>query len=122
MNQRTAEVLKKVIPFPPADPVRPREDGDQVEKSGQAIIALLEEAARAAKSDCDRAFELAHELSLQLREAEERAAKFQAEFAHLEQRALRAENWMLRIYKEIEDRFLSERENGQMEPRQQYYR
>ena len=91
-----------------------------MDKSGQAIIGLLDQAARSAKEDCDRAFELAHKLSIQLREAEDRATQLQTQVEHFQDRALRAENWMLRIYKEIEDKFLAQRENGQQE--QQYFR
>ena len=91
-----------------------------MDKSGQAIIGLLDQAARSAKEDCDRAFELAHKLSIQLREAEDRATQLQTQVEHFQDRALRAENWMLRIYKEIEDKFLAQRDNAQQE--QQYYR
>jgi hypothetical protein len=120
MNQRTFDGgSKKVIPFAPGDREWPKAD-DQVDKSGQAIIGLLDQAARAAKEDCDRAFELAHKLSIQLREAEDRATQLQSQVEHFQDRALKAENWMLRIYKEIEDKFLAQREHGQQE--QQYYR
>ena len=86
-----------------------RENDDQIDRSGQAIVGLLDQAARSAKEDCDRAFDLAHKLSLQLREAEDRAAQLQAQVDHFQDRALRAESWMVRIYKEIEDKFLSQR-------------
>jgi hypothetical protein len=119
MNQRTFEGSKKVIPFAQGDREWPRTD-DQVDKSGQAIISLLDTAARTAKEDCDRAFELAHKLSLQLREAEDRATALQSQVEHFQDRALKAENWMLRIYKEIEERFLAEREGARQE--QQYRR
>jgi hypothetical protein len=120
MNQRTFEGSKKVIPFAQGGEREwPRTD-DQVDKSGQAIISLLDQAARTAKEDCDRAFELAHKLSLQLREAEDRATALQSQIEHFQERALKAENWMLRIYKEIEERFLSERDGGRQE--QQYRR
>jgi hypothetical protein len=125
MNQRTFDASKpfdaskKVIPFSPGEREWPRGD-DQVDKSGQAIIGLLDQAARSAKEDCDRAFELAHKLSLQLREAEDRATQMQSQIEHLQERALKAENWMLRIYKEIEERFLAERDGGRQE--QQHYR
>jgi uncharacterized protein YlxW (UPF0749 family) len=114
MNQRTFDASKKVIPFAPTDREWPRGD-DQVDKSGQAIISLLDQAARSAKEDCDRAFELAHKLSLQLREAEDRANALQSQVEQLQERALKAENWMLRIYKEIEERFLAEREAARQE-------
>jgi hypothetical protein len=117
MNQRTLEGPKKVIPFAPSDREWPRGD-DQVDKSGQAIIGLLDQAVRTAKEDCDRAFELAHKLSIQLREAEDRANQLQSQVEQLQDRALKAENWMLRIYKEIEDRFLGERGNGRQDQQQ----
>ncbi len=69
MNQRTFEGPKKVIPFAPNEKEWPRGD-DQIERSGQAIVGLLDQAARSAKDDCDRAFDLAHKLSLQLRDQE----------------------------------------------------
>ncbi len=108
MNQRTFDGSKKVIPFAPSEKEWPRGE-DQVDRSGQAIVGLLEQAARVAKEDCDRAFDLAHKLSLQLREAEDRAVQLQSQLEHFQERALRAENWMVRIYKEIEDKFLGQR-------------
>ena len=74
-----------------------RED-DQLDKSGQAIIAMLDKAARAAKADDDRAVETAHELSLQLRDAEQRATRLQSEVDDLQQRVHQAEHWTVRIY------------------------
>jgi hypothetical protein len=108
MNQRAFDGPKKVIPFSPGEKDWPRND-DQIDRSGQAIVGLLDQAARAAKEDCDRAFDLAHKLSLQLREAEDRAVQLQAQVDHFQDRALRAEGWMVRIYKEIEDKFLNQR-------------
>jgi hypothetical protein len=123
MNQRTLDGngTKKVIPFAPGERDWPRSD-DQMDKSGQAIIGLLDQAARTAKEDCDRAFELAHKLSLQLRQAEDRANQLQSQLDHFQERALKAENWMLRIYKEVEDKFLGQRDNGQPQPQPQYRR
>jgi hypothetical protein len=108
MNQRNFEGPKKVIPFSPGDKDWPRGD-DQIERSGQAIVGLLDQAARSAKEDCDRAFDLAHKLSLQLREAEDRAQQLQAQVEHFQDRALRAESWMVRIFKEIEEKFLAQK-------------
>lgn len=108
MNQRTFDGPKKVIPFSAGEKEWPRND-DQIDRSGQAIVGLLDQAARSAKEDCDRAFDLAHKLSLQLREAEDRAAQLQAQVEHFQDRALRAESWLVRIYKEIEDKLLNQR-------------
>src|SRR5262249_39073585 len=49
-----------------------RLEGDPVERSGQAIVALLQQAADSANANCDRAMEYAHKLSVQLRANEER--------------------------------------------------
>jgi hypothetical protein len=46
---------------------------------------------------------------LQLREAEDRAQQLQAQVDHFQDRALRAESWMVRIFKEIEEKFLAQK-------------
>jgi len=109
VNQRTTDGPKKVIPFAPAEKPAPRKDGDPMDRSGDAIIALLEKAARTADEDCRRAMDLAHKLSLQLRAAEDRASQLQAHLDYFQDRAERAENWMTRIYKEIEEKFMNQR-------------
>ena len=64
MSERSAETVKKIIPFAQAPkdtipfapkpkeeipfapkPREPRNEGDPVDRSGQAIVALLQEAA-----------------------------------------------------------------------------
>ncbi len=104
MNQRAPE---KVIPFAPS----PREqqqrqaDGDPIDRSGQAIVGMLQEAVDVAKANCERAMDIAHKLSLQLRAAEDRIRQMEADIRHYQERATRAEKWMHRIHTEIEDRF-----------------
>src|ERR1700704_3680916 len=96
---------KKVIPFALSKMAfRPevREPGDPVDRSGQAIIELLQQAAETANSNCDRAMELAHKLSLQLRSAEERIRELESDTNHFHDRAQRAEKWLARTYQEIE--------------------
>ena len=75
---------------------------------GRSTIIALLEAAR-ADDDCKRAMDLAHKLSIQLRAAEDRASQLQAHVEYFQDRAVRAENWMARIYKEIEEKFMSQR-------------
>jgi hypothetical protein len=48
---------------------------------------------------------LARKLSDQLQAAEDRNRQLQAEVERCEDHALRAEEWLLRVYKEIEDKF-----------------
>jgi hypothetical protein len=107
MNQRAPE---KVIPFAPS----PREqqqrqaDGDPIDRSGAAIVSMLQEAVEVAKHNCERAMDIAHKLSLQLRATEDRVAQLEGEIRHYQERAARAEKWMHRIHSEIEDRFFKD--------------
>jgi len=57
---------------------------------------------------------MAQKLSHQLRAAEERIAELDAEVAAYQDRAERAEQWLHKVYTEIEDRFLRQekRRNG----------
>ena len=115
MNERAGHAVKKIIPFGqnpketiPVDP-KSKElpaEGDAIDRTGQAIVSLLQEAAEKANSDCDRAMELADKLSMQLRAAEERIRELDLEIRHYQDRAQRAEQWMVRIYADIEQRFL----------------
>jgi hypothetical protein len=118
-GERNPESSKKVIPFAPNKAYRqepPRDDGDPVDRSGQAIIELLQQAAETANSNCDRAMELAHKLSMQLRSAEERIRELESDTNHFHDRAQRAEKWLARIYKDIEDKFFNP-ESGRFEQR-----
>ena len=47
--------------------------------AGRGIVALVQKAADLAKADCNRAMDLAHRLSSELRAAEERAREFEAQ-------------------------------------------
>jgi hypothetical protein len=117
MNQRAPE---KVIPFAPS----PREqrqvaDADPLDRSGQAIVSMLQDAVDVAKQNCERAMDIAHKLSLKLREAEDRIAQLEGDIRHYQdraardqERAARAEKWMHRIHSEIEDRFFKDNGGG----------
>jgi hypothetical protein len=103
-----------VIQFAPS----PRGQADAsivADDSGRTILAMLQKASDMAKEDCARAMDLAHKLSFQLRAAEERARELEAEAAHFRDRAARAEAWLLRIYKEVEQTFFQKKDR---EPRQ----
>ena len=52
------------------------------------------------------ALETAQKLSHQLRAAEDRIVELETEIAAYQQRAQRAEQWLHRVYTEIEERFL----------------
>ena len=108
MNQRAPE---KVIPF--AAQKEPRQgDGDTVDRSGAAIVSMLQEAVDVAKNNCERAMDIAHKLSLQLRAAEDRVAQLEGDIRYYQERASRAEKWLMRIQQEIEERFFKENPTG----------
>ena len=93
-GERNSDPSKKVIPFSPSKTFRPdvRDQGDPLDRSGQAIVELLQQAAETANSNCDRAMELAHKLSLQLRAAEERIRELEIGYQPLSRsRAARRE-------------------------------
>ena len=85
--------------------------------AGDGIVAMLHKAADMAKENCARAMDLAHKLSFQLRDAEERALELEAQAPHFRERAAHAEDWLLRIHNEVEQTFFQkkERQNGRRE-------
>ena len=107
MSDYTRDKAPTIVQFAPAPKGQP-DANIRADDSGRAIIALLQKAAEMAKDDCARAMDLAHKLSAQLRAAEERARELEAEAAHFRDRAARAEEWLLRIHNEVENRFFQE--------------
>jgi len=100
MDQRTSP---EVLEF-----ASKREPGT-VDRVGQDLLALLQGAAQASNEKVERAIDMAHKLSMQLRDAEDRIAQLEGqndllhgEVEHLQARAARAESWLERIKKEIE--------------------
>jgi hypothetical protein len=73
--------------------------------AGQHIVALLQKASDMAKTDCQRAMDVAHRVSSELRAAEERAREFEAEANYFRERAARAEEWLVRIESELKQTF-----------------
>ena len=91
-------------------------NSDQLDRAGQTILQLLNKAAGVAEENSRHAIETAQRLSLQLRAAENRIAELEAEVAAYQEQAERAEQWLHRVYSEIEERFMrgdqSERRSG----------
>ena len=88
-----------------------RDDNSQLDRAGQTILELLSKAADVAEQNSRHAIDTAQRLSHQLRAAEDRIAELEAEVETYRQRADRAEQWLHKVYTEIEDRFLSEGRN-----------
>ena len=81
-------------------------NNDQLDTAGQTILQLIHRAAGFAEENSRNALEMAQKLSDQLRAAEDRVAGLEAEVDAYRERAERAEQWLHRVYTEIEDRFL----------------
>ena len=102
-----------VVPFAR---VEKNSGADQLDKAGQTILQLLHRAAGVADENSRHALETAQKLSHQLRAAEDRIGELEAEVTAHRDQAERAEQWLHRVYTEIEDRFLRQddgRRSGQ---------
>jgi len=84
-----------------------RIDGDPLEQSGLAIVALLQKAADLSNDSCERAEARADELSRDLRAVEDRIKQLETEIEYFRDRADRAETWLQLIRKEIEEKLIA---------------
>jgi TolA-binding protein len=75
-------------------------------------LQLLNKAAGVAEENSRNAIEIAQGLSHKLRAAEGRIAELEAQAAAYQEQAERAEQWLHRVYTEIEDRFLRQDPNA----------
>jgi hypothetical protein len=96
-----SQIEKSVIPFAPPD-----KGNDQLDKAGHSILNLLHKVAGVAEENSQHALDIAQQLSDQLRAAEQRIADLEAEAEEHRDRAGRAEQWLHKVYSEIEQRFL----------------
>jgi hypothetical protein len=98
-----------VVPFAPfARNSAPNSD-DALDSTGQGILISLQRAARIAEENKQRALSVAHEVSLQLRSAEDRIKDLEADVRHYRDQADRAEKWLYQIAQEIEQSFFCAR-------------
>jgi hypothetical protein len=85
-------------------------DIDPLDKAGETILQLVHKAAGVAEQNSSRALSMAQKLSDQLRAAYDRIAELETESAIYRERADRAEQWLDKLYTEIEDRFFRQRD------------
>jgi hypothetical protein len=88
------------------------DEADQLDKAGQTILQLVERAAGVAEESNRHAQDMVQKLSHQLRAAEDRIADLEEEVAAYQERADRAEQWLHRVYTEIEINFFSKTLSG----------
>ena len=89
----------------------------QVEEAGQAIVAKIQRAAELANENCDRAMKSAHKLAMELRAAEDRINKLEADVQVFRERAARAEGWLQTIHQENEQKLITPRSASGSEQR-----
>ena len=108
MSARQPDVSEQVLQFASKEKSSSNH-GDALDHAGQAILTLLQQAANLSNEQCERAMSLAHKLSIQLRAAEDQNKHLQVERDQLQNRAERAEEWLKRVYHEIEEKLISPR-------------
>ena len=97
---------ESVVPFAPAARSGGSNEAAQLENAGQAIMRLLHKAAGVAEANSQHALDMAQKLSHQLRAAEDRIAELEADVQTYQERAGRAEQWLHKIYTDVEERFI----------------
>ena len=98
--------LDSVIPFGHTPKNGGSNEAAQLDNAGQAIMRLLHKAAGVAEANSQQALDMAQKLSHQLRAAEDRIAELEADLQTYQDRADRAEQWLHKIYTDVEERFI----------------
>ena len=99
-----------VVAFPPGAKEAIPDGVDQLDRAGQTILKLLHKAAGVAEQNSRHALDMAQKLSHQLRAAEDRIAELEAEVDLYREKSDRAEQWLHKVYTEIEERFIRQAE------------
>jgi hypothetical protein len=99
-----------VVAFSPGAKDATPEGVDQLDRAGQTILKLLHKAAGVAEQNSRHALDMAQKLSHQLRAAEDRIAELEAEVDLYREKSNRAEQWLHKVYTDIEERFIRQAE------------
>ena len=99
-----------VVAFSPGAKAATPDGVDQLDRAGQTILKLLHKAAGVAEQNSRHALDMAQKLSHQLRAAEDRIAELEAEVELYREKSDRAEQWLHKVYTEIEERFIRQAE------------
>jgi hypothetical protein len=104
MSNRSLVAADTVVPLAPKTNVKP-EAGDPLDRAAQAVLGLVHRTANDAKAKNQQTLAVAHQLTAQLRAAEDRIRELEANVRHHQERADRAERWLYHISVEIEEQF-----------------
>ena len=106
MSNNGAGPPKAVVPFAPKMNAKP-EAVDELDKAGHAILGALHQAVGAAQAKHQQTVEKTHQLSAQLRSAEDRIKELETRVRLHADRAERAEKWLYQVSVEIEQKFFN---------------
>jgi hypothetical protein len=84
-----------------------RADSDAMDRAGEALIGMLNEAATLSAQNRDRVADLVDDLSKQLTAVQDRIHQLQSDTENFRGRALGAEKWLTFIQKEIEETLIA---------------
>jgi predicted nucleic acid-binding Zn-ribbon protein len=104
MSEGLVDIPESVRKFAPKR--KPQNEGHPTDQAGEALIAMLQQAARLSSENCDQLMDLADDLSKQIEAAEDRINRLQSDVEHFRGRAAGAEKWLELIQKEIEERLI----------------
>jgi len=99
----------------------PNNSNDTLDRAGHDALVRLQHAAGVAEQNTQQALSMAHQAAMQLRVAEDKVGKLEAEIWTYKERAERAEQWLRRISQEIENTFPSRRPQQQQHPQPEDY-
>jgi hypothetical protein len=103
MKMPSNRLARTVVPFSSTDK---GSSSDQLESAGKSILRLIEKAAGVAEENTRHALVMAEEIAQQVRAAEDRIAELEEELLAHRDRADRAEQWLVKINKEIDQQFV----------------
>jgi hypothetical protein len=103
VDQRVSEPAARLAP---TGNTGASNEADQLDAAGQTILSLLHKAAGVAEANSRHALDVAQKLSHQLRAAEDRIAELEAEVQLYREKADRAEEWLHKVYAEVEERLI----------------
>jgi hypothetical protein len=119
MNSPVPHTSESVVPYAPKAKNVVSNVADPLDAAGQTILGLVHRAASVAETNHQRAVDLAHKLSAQLKAAENRIKALEADVRSQAERADRAERWLYKISVEIEEKFFGGDDSRRLAPTSQ---
>jgi hypothetical protein len=96
-----ADAVRKLVPK------RKHSEAHPTDRAGEALLAIVKQAATIAYEDHDRVMTLTHDLARRLQAAQDRLHHLEDEVEHFRARAVSAEKWLQMIEREIEQTLIA---------------